>query len=113
MEPKLTTAQVLAAARKNDSDRKKCEFEKIAQSAVRVIIEPLTLDPGLQSVVHPTLARECSLVPIGFEHGNPVIAMADPHDFSALESLLRQLPNCVVVSAEREHVQRAIAELYW
>ncbi|HTX62590.1 MAG TPA: GspE/PulE family protein, partial [Acidimicrobiales bacterium] len=44
-------------------------------------------DPGVVTLVPPAVARRHTVLPIGFDGGVPVIAMADPTDVFALDDL--------------------------
>lgn len=113
MERELPTDEILSIAQIVDADRKRRLVENVASSARHVIIDPFTVDPNARVLLRGAYARAFAMVPIGTEKEQPIIAVAEPIDFAAIEYLLRNVPNCIVVSATRDDVERTIDELYW
>jgi type IV pilus assembly protein PilB len=76
-------------------------------------LEAVELDPEAVRLVPEELARRRLFVPIRFENGTIVVAMANPADILATDELERVTDLCVsVASASRRQVQRAIDRAY-
>jgi hypothetical protein len=109
-----TTEEIIARLREQDMGRAKRVLEAIARSATFVHIEPFSTDPEMRRVVPEHLARGSLAVALCLESGQPVIAMANPDDYEALEHLRRHFQHGFkLVVALEDEVKRTIDELYW
>lgn len=113
MDDKLPTDEILTIARASDANRQCRLVDEAAVSLQHIDIQPFTVDPKVRFLLPAKAARAYAVVPIRTANERPVIAVSEPVDRSAIEYLLRQVPNCIVVSAMREDVERTISELYW
>jgi len=76
-------------------------------------LESVQLDPEAVRLVPEELARRRNLVPLCFENGSLVVAMANPADIVAADDLARVTDIRVsVAAASRRQVQRAIDRAY-
>jgi hypothetical protein len=78
-----------------------------------VDLDPTAIDPTAPPLLHPEKARLHGALPIGFEGGVPVVAVADPSNDLVTENVRRAL-NCepVLVVAGRDALYRAIDASY-
>ncbi|HXV02094.1 MAG TPA: hypothetical protein VFP24_00850 [Gaiellaceae bacterium] len=78
-----------------------------------VDLDPTAIDPTAPPLLHPEKARLHGALPIGFEGGVPVVAVADPSNDLVVENVRRAL-NCepVLVVAGRDALYRAIDASY-
>jgi hypothetical protein len=78
-----------------------------------VDLDPTAIDPTAPPLLHPEKARLHGALPIGFESGIPVVAVADPSNDLVVENVRRAL-NCepVLVVAGRDALYRAIDASY-
>ncbi|HEY6584931.1 MAG TPA: hypothetical protein VIZ29_08790 [Gaiellaceae bacterium] len=76
-------------------------------------LDPAAVDPTAPPLLHPEKARLHGALPIGFEGGVPVVAVADPSNDLVVENVRRAL-NCepVLVVAGRDALYRAIDVCY-
>jgi len=78
-----------------------------------VELDPSAIDPTAPPLLHPEKARLHGALPVGFEGGVPVVAVADPSNDLVIENVRRALacePRLVV--AGRDALLRAINESY-
>jgi hypothetical protein len=78
-----------------------------------VDLDPTAIDPTAPPLLHPEKARLHGALPIGFDAGVPVVAVADPSNDLVVENVRRAL-NCepVLVVAGRDALYRAIDASY-
>jgi hypothetical protein len=78
-----------------------------------VELNPSAIDLTAPPLLHPEKARLHGALPIGFEDGVPVVAVADPSNDLVVENIRRAL-ECepVLVVAGRDALQRAISQVY-
>ena len=78
-----------------------------------VDLDPAAIDPTAPPLLHPEKARLHGALPIGFEGGVPVVAVADPSNDLVIENVRRAL-NCepMLVVAGRDALYRAIDASY-
>jgi hypothetical protein len=78
-----------------------------------VELDPTAIDPTAPPLLHPEKARLHGALPIGFQSGVPVVAVADPSNDLVVENVRRAL-NCepVLVVAGRDALYRAIDFAY-
>ena len=78
-----------------------------------VELDPSAIDPTAPPLLHPEKARLHGALPIGFEGGVPVVAVADPSNDLVVENVRRALAcEPVLVVAGRDALQRAIVQIY-
>ena len=78
-----------------------------------VELDPSAIDPTAPPLLHPEKARLHGALPIGFEGGVPVVAVADPSNDLVVENVRRALAcEPVLVVAGRDALLRAINESY-
>jgi hypothetical protein len=78
-----------------------------------VELDPSAVDPTAPPLLHPEKARLHGALPIGFEGGVPVVAVADPSNDLVVENVRRALAcEPVLVVAGRDALQRAISQVY-
>ena len=78
-----------------------------------VELDASAIDPTAPPLLHPEKARLHSALPIGFEGGVPVVAVADPSNDLVVENVRRALAcEPVLVVAGRDALLRAINESY-
>ena len=78
-----------------------------------VDLEKVTLDPGAAAVLPASVARRHAVVPIGRRFGAPVVAMADPNDVMAVDTLRATLGrDFICVQANPEQIQHALDRVY-
>jgi hypothetical protein len=71
------------------------------------------IDPTAPPLLHPEKARLHGALPIGFEGGVPVVAVADPSNDLVVENVRRALAcEPVLVVAGRDALSRAINQVY-
>jgi hypothetical protein len=78
-----------------------------------VELDPAAVDPTAPPLLHPEKARLHGALPIGFQGGVPVVAVADPSNDLVIENVRRALacePTLVV--AGRDALHRAINHVY-
>jgi Type II secretion system (T2SS), protein E, N-terminal domain len=78
-----------------------------------VELDPAGIDPSAPPLLHPEKARLHGALPIGFQDGVPVVAVADPSNDLVVENVRRALacePRLVV--AGRDALGRAIEQVY-
>ena len=78
-----------------------------------VELDPSAIDPTAPPLLHPEKARLHGALPVGFDGGVPVVAVADPSNDLVIENVRRALacePKLVV--AGRDALLRAINECY-
>jgi Type II secretion system (T2SS), protein E, N-terminal domain len=78
-----------------------------------VELDPAAIDPTAPPLLHPEKARLHGALPIGFQDGVPVVAVADPSNDLVVENVRRALacePQLVV--AGRDALARAIEQAY-
>jgi hypothetical protein len=78
-----------------------------------VELDPSAIDPTAPPLLHPEKARLHGALPVGFDGGVPVVAVADPSNDLVIENVRRALacePKLVV--AGRDALLRAINESY-
>jgi Type II secretion system (T2SS), protein E, N-terminal domain len=76
-------------------------------------LDPATIDPTAPPLLHPEKARLHGALPIGFEGGVPVVAVADPSNDLVVENVRRALAcEPVLVVAGRDALGRAINQAY-
>jgi hypothetical protein len=78
-----------------------------------VELDPNAIDPTAPPLLHSEKARLHGALPVGFEGGVPVVAVADPSNDLVVENVRRAL-NCepVLVVAGRDALYRAIDAAY-
>jgi type II secretion system (T2SS) protein E len=78
-----------------------------------VELDSATLDPTAPPLLHPEKARLHGALPVGFENGVPVVAVADPSNDLVVENVRRALAcEPVLVVAGRDALTRAINHAY-
>jgi hypothetical protein len=78
-----------------------------------VELNPSAIDLSAPPLLHPEKARLHGALPIGFENGVPVVAVADPSNDLVVENVRRALERePVLVVAGRDALQRAINQVY-
>jgi hypothetical protein len=78
-----------------------------------VELDPSAIDPTAPPLLHPEKARLHGALPIGFEGGVPVVAVADPSNDLVIENVRRALAcEPVLVVAGRDALLRTINEAY-
>jgi len=78
-----------------------------------VELDPAAIDPTAPPLLHPEKARLHGALPVGFEGGVPVVAVADPSNDLVIENVRRALAcDPVLVVAGRDALLRAINESY-
>jgi Type II secretion system (T2SS), protein E, N-terminal domain len=78
-----------------------------------VELNPSAIDLTAPTLLHPEKARLHGALPIGFEDGVPVVAVADPSNNLVVENIRRALAcEPVLVVAGRDALQRAINQVY-
>ena len=78
-----------------------------------VELDPTAIDPTAPPLLHPEKARLHGALPIGFEGGVPVVAVADPSNDLVIENVRRALAcEPVLVVAGRDALLRTINEAY-
>jgi hypothetical protein len=78
-----------------------------------VELNPSAIDLTAPPLLHPEKARLHGALPIGFEDGVPVVAVADPSNDLVVENIRRALAcEPVLVVAGRDALQRAINQVY-
>jgi MshEN domain len=78
-----------------------------------VELHPSAIDPTAPPLLHPEKARLHGALPVGFEGGVPVVAVADPSNDLVIENVRRALAcEPVLVVAGRDALLRAINESY-
>jgi hypothetical protein len=78
-----------------------------------VELDPAAIDPTAPPLLHPEKARLHGALPIGFEGGVPVVAVADPSNDLVVENVRRALAcEPVLVVAGRDALLRTINQAY-
>jgi hypothetical protein len=78
-----------------------------------VELDPAGIDPTAPPLLHAEKARLHGALPIGFEAGVPVVAVADPSNDLVVENVRRALAcEPVLVVAGRDALHRAISHVY-
>jgi type IV pilus assembly protein PilB len=78
-----------------------------------VDLEQVTVDPGAATVLPVAVARRHHVVPIGRRFGTPVVAMADPTDVVAVDTLRAMLGrDFITVVARPEQIEACLNRVY-
>ena len=78
-----------------------------------VDLEQVALDPAAAGVLPASLARRHHVVPIGRRFGAPVVAMADPGDVMAVDTLRATLGrDFIAVQAKAEQIDTILDRVY-
>ena len=78
-----------------------------------VDLEQVTVDPSAAAVLPAAVARRHHVVPIGRRFGTPVVAMADPSDVMAVDTLRAMLGReFITVVARPEQIEQCLSRVY-
>ncbi len=78
-----------------------------------VDLEQVTVDPSAASVLPAAVARRHHVVPIGRRFGTPVVAMADPSDVVAVDTLRAMLGrDFIAVVSRPEQIEQCLNRVY-
>ena len=78
-----------------------------------VELDPAAIDPTAPPILHPDKARLHGALPVGFQDGVPVVAVADPSNDLVVENVRRALAcEPVLVVAGRDALARTIEQVY-
>jgi Type II secretion system (T2SS), protein E, N-terminal domain len=78
-----------------------------------VELDPAAIDPTAPPLLHPEKARLHGALPVGFQDGVPVVAVADPSNDLVVENVRRALAcEPVLVVAGRDALARTIEQAY-
>src|SRR5215469_7871142 len=78
-----------------------------------VDLEKVTIDPGAAAVLPASVARRHFVVPIGRRFGAPVVAMADPDDVMAVDTLRATLGrDFICVQASTSQIEQVLDRVY-
>ena len=78
-----------------------------------VDLEQVTVDPSAASVLPAAVARRHHVVPIGRRFGTPVVAMADPGDVMAVDTLRAMLGReFIAVVASAGQIEQCLSRVY-
>lgn len=78
-----------------------------------VELDPAAIDPTAPPLLHPEKARLHGALPVGFQDGVPVVAVADPSNDLVVENVRRALAcEPVLVVAGRDALARTIEQVY-
>jgi Type II secretion system (T2SS), protein E, N-terminal domain len=78
-----------------------------------VELDPAAIDPTAPPLLHPEKARLHGALPIGFQDGVPVVAVADPSNDLVVENVRRALAcEPLLVVAGRDALARTIEQAY-
>jgi Type II secretion system (T2SS), protein E, N-terminal domain len=78
-----------------------------------VELDPAAIDPTAPPLLHPEKARLHGALPVGFQDGVPVVAVADPSNDLVVENIRRALAcEPMLVVAGRDALLRTIEQVY-
>jgi len=78
-----------------------------------VDLEQVTVDTTVASVIPASVARRHHVVPIGRRWGTPVVAMSDPNDLGAIDTLRARLGReFIAVVSTQAQIDQCIDQLY-